>query len=72
MSKLLNQILSRDNLLEAYKQVKANKGSTGIDGVTVETIDDDLRENWRETKKQVLERKYKPQPVLRVEILRAF
>ncbi len=68
MSKLLDQILSRDNLLEAYKQVKANKGSAGIDGVTVDTIDDYLREHWRETKKQILERKYKPQPVLRVEI----
>lgn len=68
MPKLLDQILSRDNLLEAYKQVKANKGSAGIDGVTVDTIDDYLREHWRETKKQILERKYKPQPVLRVEI----
>ncbi|HFU1181229.1 TPA: group II intron reverse transcriptase/maturase [Streptococcus agalactiae] len=68
MSKLLDQILSRDNLLEAYKQVKANKGSAGIDGVTVDTIDDYLREHWREIKKQLLERKYKPQSVLRVEI----
>ncbi|MBJ6746474.1 group II intron reverse transcriptase/maturase [Streptococcus sp. 121] len=68
MSKLLDQILSRDNLLEAYKQVKANKGSAGIDGVTVDTIDDYLREHWKETKKQILERRYKPQPVLRVEI----
>nr|WP_258862415.1 hypothetical protein [Streptococcus agalactiae] len=34
MSELLDKILSRNNMLEAYKQVKSNKGSAGIDGVT--------------------------------------
>ncbi len=54
--------------LEAYKQVKSNKGSAGIDGVTIEQMDDYLHQNWRETKQLIKERSYKPQPVLRVEI----
>ena len=36
MSKLLDKILSRENMLEAYNQVKSNKGSAGIDGITKE------------------------------------
>ena len=36
MSELLNMILSRNNMLEAYKQVKINKGSAGIAGITIE------------------------------------
>ena len=68
MSELLNNILSRENMLEAYNQVKANKGSAGIDGITVEEIDNYLRQYWRPTKELIKQRKYKPQPVLRVEI----
>lgn len=68
MSELLDKILSRNNMLEAYKQVKSNKGSAGINGVTIEQMDDYLHQNWRETKQLIKERSYKPQPVLRVEI----
>lgn len=68
MSQLLDTILSRSNMLEAYNQVRANKGSAGIDGVTIAEIDDYLREHWRSTKELIKQRKYKPQPVLRVEI----
>lgn len=68
MSELLDNILSRENMLEAYNQVKANKGSAGIDGITVEEIDNYLRQYWRPTKELIKQRKYKPQPVLRVEI----
>ncbi|ALT80897.1 maturase [Streptococcus gallolyticus] len=67
MSQLLDNILSRSNMLEAYNQVRANKGSARIDGVTIDEIDDYLRQNWRPTKKLIMQRKY-PQPVLRVEI----
>ena len=48
MSELLSMILSRNNMLEAYKQVKTNKGSAGIDGITIEQMDGYLRQNWRE------------------------
>ena len=68
MSKLLDKILSRENMLEAYNQVKSNKGSAGIDGITIEEMDNYLRQNWRLTKELIKQRKYKPQPVLRVEI----
>ncbi|WP_165852370.1 group II intron reverse transcriptase/maturase, partial [Streptococcus pseudopneumoniae] len=58
----------RENMLEAYNQVKSNKGSAGIDGMTIEEMDNYLRQNWRLTKELIKQRKYKPQPVLRVEI----
>lgn len=62
MSKLLDKILSRENMLEAYNQVKSNKGSAGIDGMTIEEMDNYLRQNWRLTKELIKQRKYKPQP----------
>ncbi|SNV32829.1 reverse transcriptase/maturase, group FT II introns [Streptococcus acidominimus] len=68
MSQLLDNILSRSNMLEAYNRVKGNKGSAGVDGVTIDDIDDYLRQHWRSTKRLIKQRKYKPQPVLRVEI----
>lgn len=45
MSELLSMILSRNNMLEAYKQVKTNKGSAGIDGITIEQMNGYLRQN---------------------------
>ena len=42
MSQLLEEILSRDNMRLAYKKVKANRGASGIDGITIEEIDDYL------------------------------
>ncbi len=50
MSKLLDKILSRENMQAAYNQVKSNKGSAGIDGMTIEEMDNYLRQNWRLTK----------------------
>jgi RNA-directed DNA polymerase len=68
MSVLLEEILSRENMLEALKKVKANKGASGIDGISVEEIDQYFRENWVEIRDKIRRRKYKPQPVRRVEI----
>ena len=68
MSQLLDNILSRSNMLDAYNQVRANKGSAGIDGITIDEIDDYLHKHWRSIKELIKQRKYKPQPVLRVEI----
>ena len=48
MSQLLEEILSRDNMMLAYKKVKANKGASGVDGVRIEDIDQYLRDNWVE------------------------
>lgn len=52
----------------AYKKVKANKGAGGVDGISIEEVDEYLKENWTDIKEKILKRKYKPQPVLRVEI----
>ena len=52
----------------AYKRVKANKGASGIDGITIDEIDEYLKENWVEIREKIRKRKYQPQPVRRVEI----
>lgn len=68
MSQLLEEILSKENMKQAYKKVKANKGASGIDGIGVEEIDEYLKKNWVEIREQIRKRKYNPQPVRRVEI----
>ncbi|CQR25442.1 reverse transcriptase/maturase, group FT II introns [Streptococcus varani] len=50
MSQLLDTILSRSNMVEAYNQVKANKGSAGIDGITIDQMDEYLRQYWDQPK----------------------
>lgn len=67
-SDLLEQMLSRDNLNSAYKRVKANKGSHGIDGMAVDELLQYLKEHGQELRQSLLEGRYKPQPVRRVEI----
>ncbi|MBN1570691.1 MAG: group II intron reverse transcriptase/maturase [Acidobacteria bacterium] len=66
--RLMEEILDPENLREALKRVKANKGSAGIDRMTVEKVSDYLKKHWPEIREQVLSGTYKPQPVLRVEI----
>ena len=65
---LMGKILSRENMQLAYKKVRANKGAGGVDGIEIEDIDEYLRENWAGIRERIQKRKYKPQPVLRVEI----
>lgn len=65
---LLERILSRRNLNRAYKQVKRNKGAHGVDGMEVEHLLPYLKDNGEELVKLVLEGKYRPNPVRRVEI----
>ena len=64
----LEAILERNNLNRAYKQVKANKGGPGVDGMTVEDLLDYLREHAVEIVESVKAGKYNPQPVRRVMI----
>ena len=66
--KLLNRILDRDNLNQAFKQVKRNKGAAGVDGMTVEELGAYMALNKEEITSQIRQRKYEPDPVLRVEI----
>lgn len=71
MSQLMERILSRENMQLAYKQVKAKKGAGGVDGITVDEVSKYLKENWPSIKERIEKRKYKPQPVRRVEIPKA-
>ena len=65
---LLERILSAENVRRAWKQVRANKGAPGIDGVTVEQFPDAFRELWPKIRSNLFEGTYVPSPVLRVEI----
>ena len=65
---LLEEVLNRDNLNRAYKRVKANKGASGVDGMTVEEASPWLKENGSELLERIRNGKYKPSPVRRVEI----
>jgi group II intron reverse transcriptase/maturase len=67
-SNMLAQILGRENMTEAYKRVVTNKGSHGVDGMKVDELLLYLKENWATIKQRILDGKYKPQPVRRVEI----
>jgi RNA-directed DNA polymerase len=67
-SNLLEQILSRDNMNNAYKRVRANKGSHGIDGMTVDELLQYLKEHGQELRQLLLEGRYRPKPVRRVKI----
>lgn len=65
---LLENMLSDENIMEAYKQVKRNKGASGVDGMTVGELKGYLDENLDIIREQIRMRKYKPSPVRRVEI----
>jgi RNA-directed DNA polymerase len=65
---LMEEVCERENCLQAYKRVKSNKGSPGIDGMTVEQLPGYLKEHWPAIREQLLRGTYKPQPVRRVEI----
>ena len=67
-SELMEEVLSRSNLELALKRVRQNKGSAGIDGMTVDELPDYLKRNWEGIKLQLLQGKYKPSPVKRVDI----
>ncbi len=65
---LLECILSTENVRQAWKQVRSNKGAPGIDGVTVEQFPDSFRQLWPQIRSDLFEGAYVPSPVLRVEI----
>src|ERR1700731_4648937 len=67
-TRLMEEICDRENLKEALRRVKANKGSPGIDGITVNQLDDYLMQHWPAIREQLLSGTYKPKPVKRVEI----
>jgi RNA-directed DNA polymerase len=66
--RLIEEVCERENLKKALKQVQANKGSPGIDRMTVAKLPDFLRKHWPALRDQLLRGTYQPQPVKRVEI----
>ena len=67
-SRLLEKILHRDNMNQAYRRVKENKGSHGVDGMSVNELLPYLKQNGNQLRQSILEGTYTPQPVRRVEI----
>lgn len=65
---LIEEIMSYQNILEATKRVKSNKGAPGIDKMTVNEIERYIKEHYEEIKELVITKKYKPQSVRRVYI----
>jgi RNA-directed DNA polymerase len=65
---LMEEVVERGNLERALKRVKANKGSPGVDGMTVEELPAYLKANWEGLRAQLLEGRYQPQPVRQQEI----
>jgi len=64
----MEKVVSRRNLQAALKRVRKNKGSPGIDGMTVDELSDHLRENWPRLREQLLTGTYRPSPVKRQQI----
>jgi RNA-directed DNA polymerase len=65
---LLEQALARENMARAWKRVKANKGSAGVDGRTVQETGEYLKTAWPQIRQRLLDGSYKPEPVRRVGI----
>src|SRR5215831_8379031 len=67
-NRLMEEVCERENLKEALRQVRANKGSPGVDGMTVGGITDYLKQHWPAIREQLLNGTYEAKPVRRVEI----
>ena len=67
-NRLMEEVCERENLKEALRQVKGNKGSAGVDGITVNQLSDYLKQHWPAIREQLLSGTYEPKPVRRVEI----
>jgi RNA-directed DNA polymerase len=65
---LMEQIWSRDNVIQAWQRVRANGGSPGVDGRSIDDTAAYLREHWPRIRDQVLHGTYQPQPVKRVKV----
>jgi RNA-directed DNA polymerase len=66
--RLMEKVCERENCKQALARVKANKGSPGVDGMTVHGLPGYLKQHWPVVREQLLSRTYTRQPVKRVEI----
>ena len=67
-SRLIEEVLHRDNMMAAHKRVVRNRGAPGVDGMTVDELMPHCREHWARIREELLSGRYCPQPVRRVEI----
>ncbi len=65
---MVEQVLLSENMHKAWRQVKANKGAAGVDGMTVWEFPEFAQNHWSGIRKELMEGSYKPSPVRRVEI----
>jgi RNA-directed DNA polymerase len=65
---LMEAVVGRGNMLNAFRRVVGNKGAAGVDGMSVDELKPYLQTHWKRIKERLLEGTYQPQPVLRVEI----
>src|SRR6516162_7390663 len=65
---LMEEVCERENCKQALRRVKANKGSPGVDGMTVQDLPAYLKQHWTTIREQLRTGTYEPQPVKRVEI----
>src|ERR1700726_3562581 len=66
--RIMEEVSERKNLKEALRQVRSNKGSAGVDGMTVDKLGDYLKLHWPVIREQLLNGIYEPKPARRVEI----
>ncbi|MDP2735239.1 MAG: group II intron reverse transcriptase/maturase, partial [bacterium] len=69
--RLLERMLSSENMQAAWKRVKANKGAAGVDGMSIEAFLEFARDEWEKIREKLLAGRYQPSPVRRVEIPKA-
>ena len=67
-NRLMEEVCERENLKEALRRVKANKGSAGVDGMTIGGLTNYLKQHWPAIRERLLNGTYEPKPVRRVEI----
>ena len=65
---LMEAVVERENMLNAFKRVISNKGAAGVDAMSVDELKPYLQIHWERIKEELLEGSYQPQPVRRVEI----
>ena len=67
-TQLMERCVDRENMLKAWKRVKKNGGSPGVDGMTIEETETYLKINWLRIREELLKGSYKPNAVRKVEI----
>jgi len=65
---LMERVVERDNVKAALKRVRQNRGSPGVDGMTVDELPKHLVDNWEAIRAHLLAGTYQPKPVREVEI----